>query len=121
MTLVTDFDLFWPTSLEYFYFLHHYLGNVIQTLLPLHCLYTDAFYISIISATLAPFAIVSIFAIFGGVLLLIFKAISCSVTTLRVMFVNIIVVGLAYVYPFIVRMALSVFLCKTIEPGEQWV
>lgn len=111
----------WPASLEYFYFLHRYLGNALQAILPLDCFYTNAYYISIVAAALAPFAIIVFFSITWGILLIIFKAIRYSAPTLRVTFVNIIPVSLAYAYPCIVRVALSAFLCETIEPGEQWV
>lgn len=121
MVLVIDYDLLWPTSLEYFYNLYHYLGNALQVFLPLDCFYSDAFYISIVAAALAPITIVIVLLAIWGVLLLIFKAIKYTVTTLQVILVNVIIAGLAYAYPFIVRVTFSAFLCQTIEPGEQWV
>lgn len=121
MTLVVDYDLAWPSPLEYFYFLHRYLGNGLQALLPVDCLYSDAFYISITAATLTPFIIAVFLTIIWGILSLIFKIIGYSMTTLLAVFINAVLAGLAYAYPFIVRVTLSVFLCETIEPGEQWV
>ena len=119
--LVGDYDLLWPEPLQYFYSLHRYVGNALQAFLPLNCLYSNAFYVSTVAAAVAPIAIIVFFTSCWGVLWLIFKAIGYSNPTFRVLFINLMIVGLTYIHPFVVRIGLSAFLCDSFEPGEHWL
>jgi len=65
--------------------------------------------------------IVAFFTCCWGILWLALQAFGYSVGVLQSLFINTIIVALMYIYPFLVRIALSAFLCKTIEPGQQWL
>ena len=95
-------ELFWPQPLQSFYFFYRYLGNALQTFIPVDCLYSDAFYIATITAALAPLVMTLTFATCWGIVWVVFKAIGSSVQMLRSLLVNITVIGLAYVHPFLV-------------------
>jgi len=120
LTLVTDFDLNWPDSLQDFYYLHRYLGNAVQHLVSMQCLTSEAFFVSTLAAALAPLALLFLFA---GVWALVWvvSALFKSSITISKLYASSVLVGFMYMHCFIVRIALAAFHCITIKTGERWL
>lgn len=120
IVLVVDFDLTWPDSLEAFYYLHRFLGNAPQYLLPFDCMDSDSFFDQTLATALAPFAVFILFTLIWTAVWLIRAMFKLSFS-IRERYASSLYVSFTYLHCFIVRVALAGCHCITIAPGESWL